>query len=113
MPPEPTGQFAVEVLADGTRAFRLRFRADGARQRVVLHERPGCECGCGGGWDERAARAELGNVLARVRAGVWLPREPPAPPEPALDSAMPTFHAYASAWLTAKREGVLGDKPID
>jgi integrase len=110
MPPEPTGQFAVEVLADGTRAFRLRFRADGARERVVLHERPGCECGCGGGWDERAARTELGNVLARVRAGVWQPREPQrrAPPP-----SMPTFHQYASDWLKAKVDGVLSEKPID
>src|SRR5918997_984282 len=110
MPPEPTGQFAVEVLADGTRTFRLRFRADGARQRVVLHERPGCECGCGGGWDERAARTELGNVLARVRAGVWQPREPQRQPVP---DSMPTFHQYASDWLKAKVAGVLSEKPID
>ena len=113
MPPELTGQFTVEDLADGTRAFRLRFRAFGQRHREVLHERPGCGCGCGGGWDERAARAELGNVLARVRAGVWEPRERPAAPEPVTDSAMPTFHEYASAWLAGKRQGVLGDKPID
>src|SRR5215211_2800668 len=113
MPPELTGQFTVEVLADGTRAFRLRFRALGQRHREVLHERAGCACGCGGGWNERAARAELGNVLARVRAGVWEPREPPATPEPTSDSAMPTFHEYASAWLAAKRQGVLDDKPID
>jgi integrase len=26
---------------------------------------------------------------------------------------MPTFHEYASAWLAAKAQGVLGDKPID
>ena len=38
---------------------------------------PGCACGCGGGWDEPAARTELGNILARVRAGVWKPPEPP------------------------------------
>ena len=113
MPPELTGQFTVEDLADGTRAFRLRFRALGQRHREVLHERPGCGCGCGGGWNERAARAELGNVLARVRAGVWEPRERPAAPEPVTDSAMPTFHEYASAWLAGKRQGVLGDKPID
>jgi len=51
MPPEPTGQFSIEVLADGTRAFRLRFRAHGRRHREVVHERPVCDCGCGGGWD--------------------------------------------------------------
>ena len=26
---------------------------------------------------------------------------------------MPTFHEYASAWLQAKFDGTLGDKPID
>ena len=26
---------------------------------------------------------------------------------------MPTFHEYASAWLQAKIDGVLGDRPID
>jgi hypothetical protein len=26
---------------------------------------------------------------------------------------VPTFHEYASWWLTAKTEGVIGDKPID
>jgi len=26
---------------------------------------------------------------------------------------MPTFHEYASAWLQAKVDGTLGDKPID
>jgi len=113
MPPEPTGQFSVEELADGSRAFRLRFRANGARQREVLHERAGCPCGCGGSWDERAARTELGNVLARVRAGVWEPRTPYATVVSAVPSPAPTFHEYASAWLQAKVDGVLSDKPID
>ena len=111
MPPEPSGSIDVVILADGTRAFRLRFRALGKRQRDVLHDRAGCACGCGGGWDERAARAELGNILARVRAGVWQPREPAAPA--VAPAEIPTFHEYASAWLTAKVQGVLGDKPID
>lgn len=62
-------------------------------------------CGCGGGWDERAARTEFGNVLARVRAGVWKPRHPAPLEQP---PAVPTFHEYASAWLTAKVQGVLG-----
>jgi integrase len=111
MPREPSGSIDVVVLADGSRAFRLRFRAHGKRQRDVVHERAGCSCGCGGGWNERTARTELGNVLARVRAGVWEPRTPASSPvEPAT---IPTFHEYASAWLTAKTQGVLGEKPID
>lgn len=111
MPREPSGSIDVVVLADGTRAFRLRFRALGKRQRDVLHERPGCSCGCGGGWDERAARVELDNIQACVRAGIWEPRIPEAPAP--MQRSMPTFHEYASAWLTAKIQGVLGDKPID
>ena len=111
MPPEPSGSIDVVILADGTRAFRLRFRALGKRQRDVLHDRAGCACGCGGGWDERAARAELGNILARVRAGVWEPREPAAPPvEPARDPDVPRVRV---GMATAKVQGVLGDKPID
>src|SRR4051812_42629046 len=111
MPPRSSGTIETIVLADGSRAFHLRFRADGARQRVVLHERTGCECGCGGGWAEAAARHELGDVVARVRAGVWKPKvraeTARAPAE------VPTFHEYASAWLRGKAQGVLGDKPID
>jgi integrase len=111
MPPEATGSFDVIALNDGTRAFRLRFRAAGTRQRVVLHERRGCECGCGGGWTERTARHELGNLVARVRAGVWQPAEPP--PRAVARPGVPTFHEFASAWLRGKIDGVLGDKPID
>jgi hypothetical protein len=111
-----TGTVECVVLSDGTRAFHLRFRAGGERRRVLLHEREGCDCGCGGGWSERGARHELGNVIARVRAGVWQPATRPVRPSempiPEPDRA-PTFHEYASAWLQAKVSGVLGDKPID
>src|SRR3954449_9819176 len=67
----PTGRLDVDTLADGTRVFRLRFHADGRRERRTLHERRDCACGCGGGWSERTARVELENELARIRAGVW------------------------------------------
>ena len=108
MPRQPTGTIDVVALRDGTQAFHLRFKADGKRHRVVLHGRPGCECGCGGNWSQRQARQELGDILARVRAGVWKPHEKPAPAP-----AMPTFHEYASTWLRLKADGVLGGKPID
>ena len=67
----PAGQITTSTLADGTHAFRLRFQAGDRRERVTLHERRDCSCGCGGGWNERTARVELDNILARVRAGVW------------------------------------------
>lgn len=105
-----SGTVLTTKLTDGSRKFRLRFSAGGERQDLILHERPGCDCGCGGSWNERTARTELGNVQARVRAGVWKRPEPPAIPE--LPAEVPTFHEYASTWLAAKRDGTLGDKPL-
>jgi hypothetical protein len=112
MPPRPTGTIETHRLADGSRAFRLRFRVNGRRHRVVLHEEPGCECGCGGGWDQRGARNELGNILARVRAGVWEPPRPRGAGKAGVDSETPTFGSYAEWWMEAKRAGLLGAKPI-
>ena len=110
----PAGQIATSTLADGTRAFRLRFQAGAQRERMTLHERRDCPCGCGGGWNERTARVELDNILGRVRAGVWPSRLRAAHAAASTASErVPTFHEYASWWLTAKTEGVIGDKPID
>jgi len=59
----------------------------------------------------RAGSADrAGNILARVRVGVWTPPGPP----PALvaaneGSAVPTFHVYASWWLQAKIDGAIGE----
>jgi hypothetical protein len=109
MAPRPTGTLDTEVRADGTLAFRLRFRAYGERQAVFLHERRDCECGCGGGWTERTARVELREIVARVEAGVW--QKPPrreavrsvAPAE------IPLFDDYIEYWLTGIFNGVLGE----
>ena len=114
MPPVAIGGIEIDVLADGTRAFRLRFRLNGSRERVILHERTGCICGCGGGWDEQAARTELGDILARVRLGIWeRPKRPVlvGPPHGPAEG-IPLFSEYAHWWLGAKIDGVLGDKPI-
>lgn len=107
------GSFETRALVDGARAFHLRFGVERRRHTVVLHERPDCRCGCGGGWREVTARAELDDLLARVRAGLWRPR----PPRPrALGAAargpMPTFGEYPASWLEAKIAGVAGDRPI-
>lgn len=114
MPRISSGTLHTRTLSDGTRAYRLRFNVDGRREIVTLHERTACECGCGGGWQEPAARTELGNILARVRAGVWERSETvsgTAAQEP--ERASVTFHRYASRWLQAKIDGVTGEKPID
>ncbi|NLT05177.1 MAG: tyrosine-type recombinase/integrase [Solirubrobacterales bacterium] len=108
-----TGTILTITLADGTIQFRLRFRADGDRHDLYLHERRDCDCGCGGGWNERTARVELDNILARVKAGIWTrpsPRRKPAVQEP--EPGPPLFRDYAADWLQAKREGILGDKPL-
>src|SRR4051794_19966587 len=106
-----SGSFLTVTLADDTRKFRLRFRAYARREELVLHERAGCDCGCGGGWDEPAARTELGNVLARIRAGVWQ-RPEPAGARAAWSERMPTFGEYAATWLAGKIAGTIGDHAI-
>ena len=105
------GGLRVRTLTDGSRIFELRFRAHGERQSVTLHERATCDCGCGGGWNERAARRELADLMARVRAGVWK-RETRVCVEPAAPTSVPTFHEYASEWLQRRIDGVLGDRPL-
>jgi integrase len=105
-----SGGIVVKHLADGTRVFKLRFHVHGRREVEVLHERRECNCGCGGGWNERTAAVELENILSRVRAGIWRKRRVELPP--VADGQIPTFHEYASQWLQAKVDGVLGDRPI-
>jgi Bacterial regulatory proteins, luxR family len=55
----------------------------------------------------------LGNVLARIRVGVW---ERPTRPTPLIEaqapSEVPTFREYAEWWLQATIDGLLGGKPI-
>jgi len=114
MPPLSKGSFDVKTLTDGTRAFHIRVRAAGERVPLTLHERPGCVCGCGGGWTEPGARTEMGNVLARIRAGVW---ERPSPPDALVvgeepEEVMPAYDEYALSWLKAKVNGINGEKPI-
>ncbi len=108
-----SGTVHTHRLADGTRAFHLRVRHQGERHRIVLHEIDGCACGCGGGWDEPAARTELGNILARIRVGVWTAPRPPEPLAAVEDcGAVPLFEVYAASWLERKVSGEIGDHPI-
>jgi hypothetical protein len=87
---EHTGTITVRKLSDGTRAFQLRFNDKGRRERVTLHERRSCPCGCGGGWTPRTAAVELKNIVTRVEAGVWQKSAPPRPkPE-----RMPTVNGH-------------------
>jgi integrase len=106
-----TGSLKVEQQVDDTLRFRLRFTADGKRETLMLHEQRDCDCGCGGGWSERTGRVELRNILARIEAGIW-ERPKAKPPVEKQFVGIPTFHEYASYWLQAKREGLIGEKAI-
>jgi integrase len=102
-----SGSLHTRSLADGTRVFRLRFNAVGRRELMSLHERPGCDCGCGGGWDEPAARRELGDAIARVRLGVW--KRPTAASRKRRAGTGTSFEEYALRWLQAKTDGLFGE----
>ena len=61
---------------------------------------------------ERAHRqVELDNILARVRAGVWRKREPPA--AASCRRAVPDLPRVRVGVAAGKIAGVLGDRPID
>jgi hypothetical protein len=64
-----TASLATLVLTDGTHAFRPRLAVHGRRIRVVLRERPGCSCGCRGGWSAHLAYVQL----LRLRVQTWTP----------------------------------------
>lgn len=74
--------------------YAARFRAYGERQFVTLGN-------SGDGYTRAKAEAELANVLADVRRGLWRPpaHEPEFEPPP----VEPTFHEYASEWLALHR----------
>jgi hypothetical protein len=79
MPNRRAGTIAVVDLKDGTKAFHLRFRIRGRRVREIVHERPGCYCGCGGDWTLPQACAELDRIIRRVDArDAWKPSSPSA-----------------------------------
>jgi hypothetical protein len=91
----PTGRMDVDTLADGTRVFRLRFHADGGRERRTLHERRDCDCGCGGGWSERTARVELDNELGGSGPGCG--SDPPARATAPRHTRAPRCRAFMSS----------------
>jgi integrase len=92
MAPRPTGQ----VVQDTRRkrpVYGLRFRAHGRRQYVTLGTAEA-------GWTRKKAQAELEDVLAKVKLGIWNPPEPE--PAPAIDQD-PAFHEFASDWFEASK----------
>src|SRR4030088_2250150 len=54
------------------------------------------------GWTRARAHAELQNVLADVRRGIWTPPKPTQEPVREVDQD-PTFHEFASEWFDARK----------
>lgn len=75
------------------RTFALRFHAYGKRRYVTLGTPDD-------GWGRERAEPELQNLLVDVRRDVWNPDERIQHVEPTPE---PTFHEFASEWLTAIR----------
>jgi integrase len=98
---ESLGQIITRPGRDGT-AYAVRFRAYGQRQYVTLgnsHD----------GYTRRQAEAELQNILADVRRGIWRPPTSVPVAQPAAD---PGFHEFASRWV-ASRQGEVALRTID
>ncbi len=86
-----TGQ--VLPPAGKQRSWAIRFTAYGKRRFVTLG-RPD------DGWNRQRAEAELRHVLADVERGLWRPSETGRSAGP---QETPTFHEFASEWLTGRR----------
>lgn len=95
-----TGHVAIDWRTPSP-TFGLRFTANGKRRYVRLGT-------ASEGWTPTTAHAELQNVLADVRRGIWQPASPPPAPEAKED---PTFHQFATDWVAAVR-GELRPKTV-
>jgi integrase len=84
------------------RGYALRFVAYDQRRYLTL----GLEAD---GWTRKRAEEELANVMADVRRGIWTPpaRRTGTPTHTSdtngAGDAMPTFHAFSSNWLAARK----------
>lgn len=93
----PSSGQVVEREGKRGRSYAIRFRAYGRRHYITLGS-------AADGWDRRRAEAELANVLADVRRGIWRPPvNEAAPEEPRLE---PTFHVFASEWVAGREHEV-------
>jgi hypothetical protein len=84
------------VIEDRRRSeptFALRFSAHGKRRYVTLGTRAE-------GWTRARANAELQNVLADVRRGLW---QPPKSEPVAAPREIPTFWVFASEWFERQK----------
>ena len=84
--------------------FALRFTAYGERRYITLTPADALT--------RDRAEAELQNVMADVRRGIW------RPPNPVVESAPaptddPTFHEFASEWFARRESAGLAQTTLD
>ena len=96
-----TGSIRERRGKNGT-TFAIRFRAYGRPHHVTLGSTEG-------GWTRARVEAELANVLADVRRGVW---KPAAAVEAVIPPEDPSFHEFASEWLEAVSPA-LADRTVE
>lgn len=101
------GQVLERAWKSG-RGYALRFNAYGERQYLTLG--PETE-----GWTRKRAEAELQNILADVRRGIWIPpdrRHRPSNGHHAATNEAPLFGPFALG-LVAARKGEVSAKTHD
>jgi integrase len=101
---KPTGTVLELRRTGGRRVYALRFRAHGRRRYLTLGTSDD-------GWTRPRAEEALQDMLSDVRRGTW---QPPAPEsvqeEPTPE---PTFHEFASEWLTMRKQENLSPRTIE
>jgi integrase len=90
----PSKGQVLERQGERGTVFAIRFYAYGKRHYETLGTAKD-------GWTRPDAETHLQNVLADVRRGIWRP--PDAKPPIEEPRPEPTFHAFSSEWLAAKR----------
>lgn len=85
-----TGTVEAKPLANGDTRYRIKFRANGERQFETL----GTDAE---GWTRERAQDALDDRLAEVRLGTYV--SPHRGGSVAQDTAVPTFHEFASHWF--------------
>jgi integrase len=97
-----TGQLLERKWRSG-RTFAVRVHAYGRRHYLTLGSAQE-------GWTRRRAEAELQNILADIRRGVWTPPRPArsrtTKPVAEPDAKTITFHDFASRWLAGRRNEI-------
>jgi integrase len=97
-----TGQLLERKWRSG-RTYAVRVHAHGRRHYLTLGSTQD-------GWTRPRAEAELQNILADIRRGIWTPPRPArsrtTKPTPEPDAGTVTFHEFASRWLAGRRNEI-------